>query len=526
MKHTSFLFLCLIILGCSKESTKEKLREEKPNQVVLIFKNPHSHNSFKLKNGSSTYKPLAKNGKEITAIDTNSVLERYRFEIGAESDTVIIPTKLEVLEVKLLYNALDRLTYFFAKGDTAIIEYNGNKPHATILNRNTNNSLVNIEMKVRDSLFNSIFPPSVEISNFMLMHTEWSELESPKPSFQEYEKTYQKKKTQDVDREFMFLINNFNNSQVYSKTDSLIKQAALSELYWKAKNYLKSIETIGQLEQSTPIKQFVSTFENNLKQKTNEIDWIERSMAYQEILHSSVFSEFDYKMIERNGKGGGSRTPNYIALYDSVGKSTLYSEKEKKNLQFNLLEQILMNGNTFAIEDILRYLTKFRNAFSDDALTNKLISKYNIKFEIDDALELIDTKGNKLNLKELIAQHNGKAIYLDFWASWCAPCIKEMPSSQSLQKTLADQNIEFIYLSTDRKEKPWSEAIAKHQLNTGLHYRITNADNSKTMEELAVQFIPRYMIFDKNGKLVNNDAPRPSEQEKLIQEFNRYLGQQ
>lgn len=185
-----------------------------------------------------------------------------------------------------------------------------------------------------------------------------------------------------------------------------------------------------------------------------------------------------------------------------------------------------MNGNTFTIEDRLRYLTKFRNAFSDDALTNKLISKYNIKFEIDDALELIDTKGNKLNLKELIAQHNGKAIYLDFWASWCVPCIKEMPNSQSLQKTLADQNIEFIYLSTDRKEKPWSEAIAKHQLNTGLHYRITNADNSKTMEELAVQFIPRYMIFDKNGKLVNNDAPRPSEQEKLIQEFNRYLGQQ
>jgi hypothetical protein len=51
-----------------------------------------------------------------------------------------------------------------------------------------------------------------------------------------------------------------------------------------------------------------------------------------------------------------------------------------------------------------------------------------------------------------------------------------------------------------------------------------NADNSKAMEELSVQFIPRYMIYNKEGILINKDAPRPSEKEILINEFTKYLG--
>lgn len=91
---------------------------------------------------------------------------------------------------------------------------------------------------------------------------------------------------------------------------------------------------------------------------------------------------------------------------------------------------------------------------------------------------------------------------------------------------MKNKEIIFLYLSTDRKDAPWKKAIEKHELKSGKHFRIINADNSTSMNELQVQFIPRYMIYDDKGQLVNEDAPRPSNKELLIEEFNRYLSNQ
>jgi len=46
------------------------------------------------------------------------------------------------------------------------------------------------------------------------------------------------------------------------------------------------------------------------------------------------------------------------------------------------------------------------------------------------------------------------------------------------------------------------------------------------MQELNIPFIPRYMIYDKNGRLVNRDAPRPSDKDNLLRELNKYLEQE
>ncbi len=184
---------------------------------------------------------------------------------------------------------------------------------------------------------------------------------------------------------------------------------------------------------------------------------------------------------------------------------------------------MLSQSGFFSIKDRLKYLNRFKNDFEDSVMVQNLISKYNIEFKIEDDIMLEAATGEKLSMQELVAAHSGKVIYVDYWASWCGPCIKEMPHSKVLQAELTESPIVYVYISSDRTARPWKKAMEKHDLNEGLHYRITNASTSQGLEDLQIMFIPRYMIYDRTGKLVDKDTYRPSESDALKAELTKYL---
>ena len=139
------------------------------------------------------------------------------------------------------------------------------------------------------------------------------------------------------------------------------------------------------------------------------------------------------------------------------------------------------------------------------------------------SVQLVDNNGETGTLNEFITANKGKVVYVDYWASWCGPCIAEMPSSKKLQKELNNENIVYLYLSTDRTNDPWQKALRKLELEENINYRIMNADNSSQMDDLEIQFIPRYMIYDTKGHLVDKDAPRPSESKALTAQLLKLL---
>ncbi len=126
-----------------------------------------------------------------------------------------------------------------------------------------------------------------------------------------------------------------------------------------------------------------------------------------------------------------------------------------------------------------------------------------------DFYNLRDKKYSEESFESIIEKYKGKVIYMDFWASWCRPCKNEMPYSLRLQKYFKGKDVVFVYFSSDRNPEAWERTIKAMQI-TGEHYLFNKKVYTERNRIAQVKYIPRYMLFDKNGNLVDDNAPRPS----------------
>lgn len=119
---------------------------------------------------------------------------------------------------------------------------------------------------------------------------------------------------------------------------------------------------------------------------------------------------------------------------------------------------------------------------------------------------LYDTKGNLYSLDDL----KGKVVVLDIWAMWCAPCLAEKPMFLQVEEEYEHRDdIVFIGISVDGLDRRdvWKDFVAKKGWKSV--ELLSNYDES-IMKYYKIQGIPRFMIFDKDGKIVTVDAPRPT----------------
>ena len=124
-------------------------------------------------------------------------------------------------------------------------------------------------------------------------------------------------------------------------------------------------------------------------------------------------------------------------------------------------------------------------------------------------VDLADANYATTTLDDILAQYKGKVIYLDFWASWCSPCRKEMPYSLELQKRYKGKDVVFIYMSTDKNAQSWLDKVNQLEL-TGMNYRASDTVKVQVYNRFNLQYIPRYILIDKNGNVLDDNAKRPS----------------
>ena len=478
------VFLC-IVCSCS-HSKKETFNVS--NDIVLIFRNcPPEINIIRFTPNGSIRMDYDIGYVDSTTTRTSIVLQKMPY-----SDTLKIHTNSKVVEFTHFFNAIESATYLFYAGDSILFTYNDNVPVATILNRETTFSENNYDIFIREKVRkNRVSAFAYYRSPILIRDKLYPRKEETREQEQDHvvEEWLLEHKIIDSLQKLNIITDDYRRNKLISSINVACIQHPVFLQYPQIREMLADTVIFSSTNDS--LLQF-GYYRNYLQNK----------------IHNHIK---DFKPVLNNGEGSGGYSINYFARFDTISKLDFISAKVKQYFLKIELESILKNGDRTHIEE---YFEKYISITGDTIYGNKLLTDNNIDFNNSDKLLLIDRNNNQTNLQEVLKKNREKVIYIDYWASWCAPCLQSMPEAKKLREEYKDKDVVFIYFAFSDQEEKWKEAEQKYEVNyLSESYFITNSKTSQLITDLNIREIPRYFLYNRKGNLVHLKAPAPNGRE-------------
>jgi thiol-disulfide isomerase/thioredoxin len=246
--------------------------------------------------------------------------------------------------------------------------------------------------------------------------------------------------------------------------------------------------------------------------KRSLVSYIRYYFTGHEYLSYSLDNFKDEKtFIEENFMGTIREYALTRLIYDYYQKGLGQGKNEKQIVEKFLQEQISKVSNLSYKEELLRI--KEDLALSGFTLPEKVI------FD-----QFTTTRNDTIILSNILKNAKNKIRVLDFWASWCAPCISEMKKTVELRNDLKNSgDLEWIFISIDYNKNNWLKSIEelKPFLADEPQYSMLNIENSEILRYLTkgkreTFMIPRYVIIGPNDEVISSSAPRPTDTNAFV----------
>ena len=511
-----FLALTLAFPSCTSRNQEGDAQQIEPvgdGPVVISFKNPQDvdthFNFFSASKNDSTWigqMRLATLFYDDTQASLNTQDEK---NIKTSEPLTVNPAKgYQVFRHAVDY--FDDNEYVLQKGDSIQIEYKDKKPLLTIQNRKTSKYDLSVDSLVRAHFKQNKYSP---LGRYLGAH------DLAMAAFMSDKKARLAGKSltskQQKDRNHR-MVEDFKN-----------KLYAEAKIYLKKENSLldsiKSIKEISTVpyyfykERNQYLVHLLDVQTNHLAKpqvtsilKEHQVN----RFGYPDIYYQQFLEAVEQKYIVEKTDviidKKGYTNQDFKSFFHQIDTSSLFPKKDRDYL---LTREIGRIGNEYSHDDFLTYFKDYEATVKDTSLVNAVRNDFALEF--DDrrsetaSVVLTDLSGNKLTFDDVKARHKGKVIYVDFWASWCGPCREAMPASADLRKVLKGKDVVFVYLSIDGSITPWKRAsTAENLASYPNNYLVVNSKSSDFLKQNKLSSIPRYMIFDKTGRLTHANAPR------------------
>lgn len=460
----------IIILSCLTSCNNAKPSLENKEYITVIFHNTPNHTSTDRGIGHSTTLPST----IFNYVDTNGVLQYYVPKMLG-NDTLVIPSHNGYAEVMHRNQSIEDNYYLLQAADTVLFTYAENsRPQIKSLCFQDNTWLYTIPEHDNQTIHQQTGYSIKTLCTSRLYGAMWFALNNPN-----YKSN--KSKQQILDR----------YRKICPNIDSL--QFLLADLDLSYNNYIDSLLSHKKLSK------LYADFYRKMGNRHN----------IEEILHSDSLllypsSHYAIKGILM------SKSPEEIIAFS---QDTTISKRARFSVIDYMLRINREHGSAFPLK-IVESCNVAYEELCGVQFEKESQKRTPIKAETG-SLVIEDLNGNQTTFDKVLNQYRGNVIYVDLWASWCAPCRASMPDAEKLRKEYADKDVAFIYIAINDQTTAWKNAIVEYYVATegGINYIAINPKEAIFLKEIDNRYIPQYLLYDKSGKLIDAHAPKPSTQE-------------
>jgi len=228
-------------------------------------------------------------------------------------------------------------------------------------------------------------------------------------------------------------------------------------------------------------------------------------------------------------KGKGAAENNFLATAEreelALGKALppnadiTYITKAADSLVEHLILKLNASEASVKAKKVIKErLEKYKTFFMITKLDRRYVDM-GLRGKPSPSFSYTDVSGKTVSL----ADFRGKYVYIDIWASWCETCLGEVPYLNQMKKDFAEKNLAFVSISLDdpKNKNKWKKAIAKEQMN-GIQLIADNSRQSKFIKDYGIRGIPRFLLIDPEGIVIDDNAKHPGEK-ALVDQLNALL---